>query len=87
MGIEAMKYSSVKAFNKRNMEKSTHSRLLIQLFVLYSKALVQSALSNSSISTTGDCFQTSYDPHVTTTLLPSPEALRAEGMNDVEKNF
>ena len=60
MGTEAMKYSPVKAFNKRNMEKSTHSRLLIQLFVLYSKALVQSALSNSSISTTGDCSQNDH---------------------------
>lgn len=55
-----MKYSSVRAFNKRNMEKSTHSRLLIQLFVLYSKALVQSALRNSSISTTGDCSQNDH---------------------------
>lgn len=55
-----MKYSPVKAFNKRNMEKSTRSRLLIQLFVLYSKALVQSALSNSSISTTGDCSQNDH---------------------------
>lgn len=40
----------LRAVNKRNMEKSTQSRLLIQLFVLYSKALVQSALSNTDVS-------------------------------------